>query len=649
MAEEAVALASETTDRQLQAEAYGAMTHSCFLQDDLAGVVEEGSVALDLFADVPASPGKLNTLLLVGIAHRRAGDLHQAIEYTIAALDVCRDLGEPTQEANAHSNVGIMYVDLSDYDNALVHYTAALAVLGGGDDPSTISLRAGIYSNIGNAHRATKRWEKAAQWFKRAVESLAGHRWAVTAHVGANYAGALRRMGRLDECRVQSTNAVAIYLEIGGATNLGLAERLLGQLAVDEGKLEAACQHFIDAISLFTEGGHGRMATLVRVAGAECCGKLGRFDEATTLLEDAEQWATNAKNDAVLLLIIDERIACLALAGEFRGALDASRRGRELAVQLSEAGANRKTEALRNRLELQQREHENELLKRRAEELEVLVRERTVAIRAANEELKLEVEERRRTEGQLRIARDKARVADRSKTTFLAMASHELRTPLNAIKGYAEMIDDDLCFGGPVGGMREDLARILKSTDRLLSTVERILCMADLDMGGSSTPEAAFDVRALAAEVVTKGQIGALERGNELLLHADSAAEIVWGDGEKVRQILRNLVDNATKFTEHGRIDVHVSTPLIDAERVLRLEVRDTGVGFDPAILHRLTAPFAQHDTSYRRQFEGLGLGLALVHRYCEVLGGSLEVESAVGKGSRFIVTLPVAQPAAVS
>ncbi len=644
-AEEALALCSETQDPRLHAAAHSAMTYARFLTDDMAGVDQFGSRALELYGESSASYGYLDALLLVGIERRRRGELTEAIALTTRALGVCQELGDHIQEATSNSNLGLMYVDLSDYDDALVHFTAAVKVLGEGKDPATVSLRAGIYNNIGLAHRSCERKEEAVKCFERGVQCMEGSGTEVEAHLLSNYAGSLRNFDKLEQCREVSLQAVEIYRRIGGATNLGLAERIQGMLANDLDDSVEACGHFERGLELFIEGGHGRMATVCRIAAAACHDEAGNSPRAEKLLADAESWATEAGNELLQLQVMDAWATQAQHSGDLERALMEAQRARELAVHLAESGANRQTDALRARLEQQQHEHETELLKRRTDELEALVTERTTEIQAANRQLQLEIEEHRRTEASLRVARDKAQVADRAKTTFLAVASHELRTPLNAIKGYTEMIVDDLGAAIEVDEIRGDLDRILGSTDRLMATVQRILSMADLEAGNSAITRVAFHPAGLAEKVVTDCTTRAGLSNNELLLDCGSAGEEVWGDPEKTEQILHNLLDNATKFTRDGRIHVVVSTPELDGRRVLQLEVRDTGVGFDPTSIDRLTASFTQHDGSYKRQFEGLGLGLAIVSRFVEILDGNLDVRSAPGEGSSFVVTLP-AEPA---
>ena len=641
-AEEALEIAMAGADARLLASAYSAMTCASFLEDDMAGVAGHGQKALEFYGAGPASYGFLDALLLVGIEHRRRGDLTGAIELTTRGLGISQALGDKVQEASANSNLGLMYVDLTDFDRGLEHFTAALEALGKEVDPSIASLQAGIYNNIGLAHRQCERAEEATACFRKGWECVEGVGSDVEAHVLANYAGSLRRMEQLDECRKASERAVTIYEKLGGATNLGLAARLLGDLELDRDDPDAACEHFERGLTRFLEGAHSRMATVCRIAAAECHSRAGRNERAVQLLDDAEAWARGASVGLLRLKAYDGKVKHWERRADFPTALEEAKRARELAVQLAESGATRQTEALRARIMQQQHEHETELLKRRTDELEVLVSARTAELQATNERLRTEVEKHKRTAEDLLVARDKAEVADRAKTTFLAVASHELRTPLNAIKGYTEMISDDLDVGIPTEEIQADLGRILGSTDRLMATVQRILSMADLEAGAKVAASVPFDPKRLAQKIVADCQVRAGLGNNELLLDSDGVTGDVCGDPDKIGQILHNLLDNATKFTKDGRIDVVASTTVVDARPTLRLEVRDTGMGFEPAAFEQLTASFTQHDNSYRRQFDGLGLGLAIVRRYCEILDGEFDVRSAPGEGASFLVILPV-------
>ena len=234
-------------------------------------------------------------------------------------------------------------------------------------------------------------------------------------------------------------------------------------------------------------------------------------------------------------------------------------------------------------------------------------------------------------------ARAEAEAANRAKSEFLAVMSHELRTPLNAIDGYAELME--LGIRGPLtAAQRDDLARIRTSQRHLLGLINGVLNYSRIEAGAVRYAVEPVPLGATLAtcEALTAPQ--ARTRGLALHLGGCDASLCARGDPEKVQQIVLNLLSNAVKFTEPGgRVDVACRA---DGERVV-VTVVDTGRGIPADRLDQVFDPFVQVDASRTRTQEGVGLGLAISRDLARGMGGELTVESAVGVGSTFTLTLP--------
>ncbi|MEZ4727282.1 MAG: diguanylate cyclase [Caldilineaceae bacterium] len=240
---------------------------------------------------------------------------------------------------------------------------------------------------------------------------------------------------------------------------------------------------------------------------------------------------------------------------------------------------------------------------------------------------------------ELKTANDKLTAALRTRDEFLATVSHELRTPLNAILLLTESMQNGV-YGALSARHSEILDTVKQSARHLLSLINDILDMSkiesgmfELDMGPVSAPIICRNSLQLVAEAAHHKQI-------QLVQKIDPNVDMVNGDERRLLQILVNLLSNAVKFTpEGGQVGLEV---IGDVERQLvHLIVWDTGIGIAQQDIERLFQPFVQLDSKLSRQYEGTGLGLALVDRLTKMHGGTVALESEVGKGSRFTISIP--------
>lgn len=237
----------------------------------------------------------------------------------------------------------------------------------------------------------------------------------------------------------------------------------------------------------------------------------------------------------------------------------------------------------------------------------------------------------------MRGARDQAEEANRAKSDFVSRMSHELRTPLNAILGFAHLLEDE-----PITPtQRQYVATINQAGKHLLDLINRILDMAKIEAGKLELERIEFDPLRLADEVALIIGKNALAKGLEFQAITDpNLPSRILGDPTRLRQVLINLLGNAIKFTESGQVGLRVVAT--DSGRRMGIEIRDSGIGMTPETLAKLFTPFAQADESSSRKYEGTGLGLAISKDLVEAMGGRIEVESALGHGSRFRIDLPV-------
>jgi signal transduction histidine kinase len=269
-------------------------------------------------------------------------------------------------------------------------------------------------------------------------------------------------------------------------------------------------------------------------------------------------------------------------------------------------------------------------------------------LRAINRELDQRVEKRTQelqtANEELARANERLRELDRLKSKFVSMVSHELRTPLGAIQGFAEMLQAGIY--GPLSEKQEDaLGRIEKNTRRLLIIVNDLLDQARIEAGELSIRPTVFSPSDLTEDLESTVGVLVERKGLELTTEvADDMPDSLYGDRERLHQILVNLTDNAIKFTDEGGIHVHICRPDGDHSSHWAMEVSDTGSGISEQDQELVFAPFRRVDDSMTREHVGVGLGLSIVKQLVELMNGEIILESEPGRGSTFTVVLPLQQ-----
>lgn len=240
----------------------------------------------------------------------------------------------------------------------------------------------------------------------------------------------------------------------------------------------------------------------------------------------------------------------------------------------------------------------------------------------------------------MKEARQVAEAANIAKSQFIANMSHELRTPLNAVIGYSEMLQEEYDELNPEETL-SDLGKINAAGKHLLNLINDVLDLSKIESGKMEIFNETFDIPKMLHHVLSTVEMLVKQRGNELKFSCDESVGLMHADLTKMRQILLNLLSNASKFTDHGSVSLEVTGFEHKNAAWVRFIISDDGIGIPLEKQHLLFHAFKQVDGSTTRKYGGTGLGLVISKRFIEMMGGSIQLCSAPGQGTTFTVELP--------
>jgi signal transduction histidine kinase len=262
-------------------------------------------------------------------------------------------------------------------------------------------------------------------------------------------------------------------------------------------------------------------------------------------------------------------------------------------------------------------------------------------IQASQTELESEMRQHMATASALRLATAEAELAGAAKSEFLAKMSHELRTPLNAVISYSQILLEDAESEGDRESVA-DLNKIHDAGQHLLKLVNEILDLSKIEAGKMDLDLEETDLNELLSGIVDGARSAAEKNGNKIFCTIGPNLGMALCDADKFRNMTGQILDNAVKFTQNGKIEFIAKRQFDELTDDLVIQVIDNGIGIAPHQLARLFEKFTVADDSSTTKYGGTGLGLALSQKLCKLMGGEIYVDSELGKGSRLTIRVPM-------
>lgn len=553
-------------------------------------------------------------LLTAGRISQARGDVQSALENYLNAHAVFLEYDNKRKQAISLQNIGGIYHDAHDYERALAKYDEAAQSYD--QDNSFLMVN---HNNRANALRGLKRLDEAREEYAKALDLAQGFNSpSLNARILSNLAATQYENGEIDAA--------------DETANLGLE-----QIPDD---METEWEGFLWGVKAQVEYARGNYATARRLIEKTFAGQ--DFSSTPMPYRDFHQAAY-------------EIYDALGQKGRALEHLEAFIRLEDEALKTA-ASANNSLMTARfdfANQELRIEQLRSEQIERDLQIARAKTRQRNIifGFLAATGVIVLgfltagfiSVSRSRnaiaKVNDQLNDTNVKLEKANKAKSEFLATTSHEIRTPLNGILGMSQVLLQD---SGLDESAREKLRVVHSAGNSMKAIVDDLLDVAKIETGAVMVSPARTEIKSMLEDVCLMFEETASEKSIGFKKDLSDCPVVGVTDGQRLRQIVFNLLSNATKFTETGEVKMHATGYEHDGQTWLKVQVEDTGIGIPPEEFEAIFQPFHQVDSAKSRKFAGTGLGLSISKKFVEALEGSIDVKSEPGKGSTFTIDLPL-------
>ena len=621
-----------------------------FLMQNPTIVLEEGKKTILLAQKNKYPLGELVASRYVGIAYVMISKHDSAGEYLQNALAISRKIGNKRLEASCLSAIGNFYTDLFKKKEALESYLSALKIAESIKDKKE---EASLLCNIGSLYQKDNNIKQAEDCFRKAIQLTEGTNLFRILQI------AYLNLGVVYDTRSDLVNANLYYQKANDLTpkthdKVGQVKILhnLGKIHLDLHKYEVAHTYFTQALTGAREIGNKQLEIISLLGVSESESKLGNNQLALKYALEAEKIIPTNQTNLIKGEVYEALFNIYQLMGNVHKALDYHILYKEAQDSIFNANKSAQMSEMQTKYEVEKKETENTLLKKEKDLQESRIKQQMWVIistliiiglvaflsimlykgrqkeKETNQILesqKTELEHKNRLLEELNAVKDR----------LFSIISHDLRAPLGSLKSLLTLLNDKTLSEAQVTALFPKLSQDVGYTSDLLDS---LLHWAKSQLHGIHTNPKRIDMKTLVEENISL--LGSVAEQKNIELQNEMQDNVlVWADEDMTRTILRNLISNALKFTNaNGGIRISSQT----LREGVEVTVEDTGVGMSQDILNQL---FKGNITTRGTKSEkGTGLGLMLVKDFVEKNNGSIRVESEVGKGSKFIFTLPLAE-----
>ncbi|MEM8527687.1 MAG: ATP-binding protein [Bacteroidota bacterium] len=589
--------------------------------------------------------GLSRALYLQGSYYWLKGENALSIKKSEAALAIAEVINSPAHKASALNGLGIAYVQMNDVDQGLDYLNKAIIEAEKTDDDVMLSY---LLANVGWLHLKEENYEMAEKRFFRLIELAEknndnGTLTATSVALGKLYV----RTNRHRKALTHFNKIIKIAKEDNDVDMEGFANIYLGDIYSELGQNNRAENHLMNAKKIFEALESENRLLEVYASLAHFYTKRERHGEAIEVA-DMGLKLSNKLNSEEYQPVFYESLTSAKLALEdYEGAFALQREFMSWNDSLNAKKKDQRILELETRYQTEQIATENELLKAKQERQDAQIKLQYLIflfILVSTFFVGITLFSLNQKNKKLKSANEEVIKSSKVKQEFLSTMSHEIRTPLNAVIGFTELLATER----PRSDQMEYVSGLKASSQHLLELINNVLDFSKIEAKKVELEHIPFDLEKQLKSVVHTYRISNTNKDLDIQLKSDlDLNQLVIGDSTRLYQVLSNLLSNSVKFTKKGVIVLEVKTLEKNTKATqLQFVVSDTGIGIPEDKRQLIFEDFIQGSNATTREFGGSGLGLPICQQLVSLMGGEIQLESEVGKGSqfKFDLSFPIAQ-----